>query len=212
MKRIQIILCSFFCVFILSTSRAQESSLKLYYSFPSSQYGPHPFFRFQNPPSSLYKLSLAYQKRVNNGWKYEIEGGLSPISIEDNFKEFGFFGRFSLGKYLWMSKNGKIRFSIDLASRGHYYHTNYFRDGTANEGPSHRTLYGVDLRLFNHLEVDISKKLYLDLNASFLGASLSRSIYDSGNISSLPASRLENTEFKAIDGNNLIRIGLGYRF
>lgn len=212
MRGVQFFICSFLCLFILSNTYGQESSLKLYYRLPSSQYELQPFLRFQNPPSRLYNLSLAYQKRINNGWKYEIEGGLSPISIQDPFKDYGFFARFGVGKYVWMSKNGKLRFSADLASRVYYHHTNYFRDGSANVGASYRTLYGVDLRLFNHLEVDISNRLYLEVNASFLGASLSRSIYDLGKISSSPAFRAEHTEFKAVDGSSIVRLGLGYRF
>ena len=208
MKEPFILIC-FFSLFIFSGTSAQETSVKLYSNFylfnsrplPVTLSNPYDEFSFNN-------LSIAFREITKREWVHEIEG--SYASTDVGYAESKAYNiRYALGKYLWRSKNQKARFLLSGASRLFYQRSQIVSTGDNLNNIINDV--GLNLSLFTHLEFDLSKKFYLDINASILGMTLSRQSWKQGPLQGELQSFGGEYNFNALN-ERLLRIGVGFRF
>ena len=189
---------------VCTTSDAQESSLKLYSNFHLFKSNPTPsgLGDYYNDLTSN-QFSLAFRNISQRNWVHEIEG--SYLSTDLGFAESkGYNLRYSLGRYLWKSKNQKVRFLLSGASRIFY---NRLRVVSESENLN----IGLNLSFFTHLEIDLSNRFYLDINGSFLGMTISDKSWKQGPLQGPPNTFDGKSSFNGLN-DRLLRVGVGFRF
>lgn len=208
MKYMQL-LFSFLSVLFCTISNAQESSVKLYTNFHLFKSNPMPtgLGDYYDELTSN-QLSLAFRKISQRDWVHELEGAY--LSTDLGFaKSKGYNIRYSLGRYLWKSKNERIRLLLSGASRVFYNRLSLVSE-RENLNTIRRDI-GLNLSLFTHLEIDLSKKFYLDINGSFLGVTISDNSWKQGPLQG-PLNTYNGSSILTGMNDRLLRVGVGFRF
>lgn len=203
----------FYLGFIPSSTYGQESGIKLYSKFDLFDTNRYPLWKtIDSEPLIFNNLSLAYRRITKKDWVHELEGSYSNSGLNLNdfqTKGRGYELRYSLGRYLWKSKDQKVRLLLSGASKL-FLHKVQFNSG-AEQLRSEITDVGINLSVFTHLEIDLSEKFYLDINTSFLGMTLTNQSWKQGPLQGGLESYKGKYRFNALD-QGIFRLGVGFRF
>ena len=203
----------FFLGFILSSMYGQESSIKLYSKFDLFDTKRYPTWKtIESEPLFFNNLSLAYRRITKREWVHELEGSYSNTGLSLNdfqTKGRGYELRYSLGRYLWKSNDQKVRFLLSGASKLFLHKAQIFSN--PDQLRSEITDVGLNLSVFTHLEIDLSKRFYLDINTSFLGMTITSQSWREVSSQSGLESYRGKYRFNALD-QGLFRLGVGFRF
>ncbi|HFA48172.1 MAG TPA: hypothetical protein ENJ95_04050 [Bacteroidetes bacterium] len=202
-------------LFSLHTAFGQQktTALKLSGNFFRGGAANIPSFRFgieQGPFSGLAPaIILTNEDKFNY---HEIE--LSRVSFRSGENTFGkteqriFEARYEFGKSFWITGE-KMKYRLG-GSLGLYYGSSDFTPSTTSRFPVEESNFGVSLSFTPHLDIEITERLYVDINPSLL--LLDYGIVNSQAHNPLLPERWQAQQFFELDaGGFLFRLGVAYK-